>query len=70
MTTSLISPALDTLSPSAVWRHFAVLCAIPRPSKGEGALRDHLVAWAAGLGLATEIDAVGNLLIRAVRAGL
>ena len=64
MTTSLISPALDTLSPSAVWRHFAVLCAIPRPSKGEGALRDHLVAWAAGLGLATEIDAVGNLLIR------
>lgn len=52
------------LSPPAVWRHFAALCALPRPSKGEGRVREHLLTWAAARGLATETDTVGNLLIR------
>ncbi|MBM4379222.1 MAG: beta-Ala-His dipeptidase [Deltaproteobacteria bacterium] len=52
------------LSPAAVWHHFATLCAIPRPSKAEGAVRDAVEAWARGRGLATRLDAVGNLLIR------
>lgn len=52
------------LQPAAVWRHFAGLCATPRPSKGEGALRHRLATWATGQGLASEIDAAGNLLIR------
>ena len=34
------------LQPVAVWRHFAALCAVPRQSKHEAALRDHLAAWA------------------------
>lgn len=52
------------LTPAPVWRHFATLCAIPRPSKHEAALRDHLAAWAGERGLATEQDGAGNLLIR------
>lgn len=52
------------LHPPAVWAHFETLCGIPRPSKHESALRDHLVRWAHSQGLAHEIDAVGNLLIR------
>lgn len=52
------------LTPAPVWRHFATLCAIPRPSKHEAALRGHLTAWAVERGLATEQDGAGNLLIR------
>ncbi|QEL64855.1 dipeptidase D [Oryzomicrobium terrae] len=52
------------LTPAPVWRHFATLCAIPRPSKHEAALRAHLAAWATERGLATEQDGAGNLLIR------
>ncbi len=50
--------------PSLLWQHFSVLCAFPRPSHHEAALRAHIQAWADGLGLANELDAVGNLLIR------
>ncbi len=56
--------AVSALQPTAVWAHFAHFCRIPRPSKQEGAIRQHLVDWAATQGLATEVDAVGNLLIR------
>ncbi|HET6788699.1 MAG TPA: cytosol nonspecific dipeptidase, partial [Aquabacterium sp.] len=53
-----------TLTPSIVWSHFATLCRIPRPSKQEGALRDHLQQWATHRGLSTEVDGAGNLLVR------
>jgi len=52
------------LQPSTVWRHFARLCAIPRASKAEAALRDELQAWATARGLACTLDAAGNLLVR------
>jgi dipeptidase D len=52
------------LAPQGVWTHFATFCRIPRPSKGEAALRSHLQDWATRLGLAHEVDDVGNLLIR------
>jgi dipeptidase D len=52
------------VEPSLLWQHFAVLCAFPRPSHHEAALRAHIQAWADQLGLANELDAVGNLLIR------
>ena len=64
--TSTLGPntALLALQPRAVWTHFAHFCRIPRPSKHEAAIREHLVAWADGQGLITDIDAAGNLLIR------
>jgi len=55
---------MQQLEPSLVWRHFATLCSIPRPSKQEAALRQTLQQWAASRGLETLIDGTGNLLIK------
>ncbi|MDR2626322.1 MAG: beta-Ala-His dipeptidase [Zoogloeaceae bacterium] len=57
------NPIFDALEPQAVWRHFAALCAIPRPSKHEGALLRHLARWADARGIAARSDAAGNLLL-------
>lgn len=54
----------SSLQPARVWAHFAILCSIPRASKYEAALRDCLLAWALAHGLAPEVDAAGNLIIR------
>lgn len=51
------------LEPTAVWRHFSTLCAIPRPSGHEQALRDELAGWARARGLGVAIDATGNLIL-------
>lgn len=64
MSASPLFPVLNDLQPASVWAHFATLCAIPRPSKGEARLREHLEAWAEARGLATSVDAVGNLIVR------
>lgn len=61
---SAAHPVFSSLQPAAVWAHFATLCRIPRASKHEAALRDELLAWAQGRGLAAEVDAAGNLLVR------
>jgi dipeptidase D len=52
------------LMPSIVWANFSVLCAIPRASSLEGALRQQLIGWAESHGIAHEIDAAGNLILR------
>jgi dipeptidase D len=54
----------SALEPRAVWGHFATLCAIPRPSKHEAALREHLLAWARARNLASRVDAAGNLILK------
>ena len=46
----------------AVWRHFADLAAIPRPSKHEERVRDHLVARAEASGWGVRQDAAGNVV--------
>ncbi len=55
---------LKTLQPHSVWSHFATLCAIPRSSLHEAELRDHLIAWAEKSGISTQVDAIGNLILR------
>jgi dipeptidase D len=50
--------------PHSVWAHFATLCAIPRPSRHEAALREHLIAWAQAHGIGAAVDAVGNLILK------
>ena len=52
------------LSPQVVWQHFEILCTIPRPSKHEKQLRQHLKDWAEQRNLETYIDDIGNLIIR------
>jgi dipeptidase D len=58
-----MSAALQSLEPRAVWSHFAMLCAIPRPSLHEASLRNHLVEWARANGIASRVDAAGNLIL-------
>ena len=60
----ILPSVLDDLQPAIVWAHFATLCAIPRPSKAEARLRDHLRGWSDARGLATSVDAAGNLIVR------
>lgn len=63
MTETATESALSALHPSQVWSHFATLCAIPRPSYREHALKQHLCAWADAHGIAHFEDTVGNLIL-------
>ncbi|MDD2720734.1 MAG: beta-Ala-His dipeptidase [Gallionella sp.] len=54
---------LEKLHPEVVWRHFASLCAIPRASYHEAALVEYLMDWAANHGIASRVDAAGNLIL-------
>lgn len=63
MTEAIIESTLSGLNQSQVWSHFATLCAIPRPSYREEALKKHLSAWADERGIAHFEDAVGNLIL-------
>jgi dipeptidase D len=55
--------AFAGLQPALVWERFAELTRIPRPSKDEAAAREHVLAWAAGHGFASRVDAAGNVVI-------
>lgn len=60
----MIQVDFSKLSPQVVWRHFETLCTIPRPSKHELHLRQHLKYWAEQHNLETYVDDIGNLIIR------
>ena len=52
------------LEPVALWRHFDAILTIPRASKDEGRMRSHVVTVADNHGLAHQVDAAGNLVVR------
>ncbi len=54
---------MQNLQPRPVWAHFAMLCAIPRPSYHEAALIEHLIAWARPHGIGHIVDGAGNLIL-------
>jgi len=56
--------SLNNLEPRTVWAHFATLCAIPRPSLREAALRQHLIEWAQARQISTHVDDAGNLILK------
>ncbi|WP_445403317.1 aminoacyl-histidine dipeptidase [Acinetobacter vivianii] len=60
----MIQVDFSKLSPQVVWQHFETLCTIPRPSKHEQQLRQHLKDWAEQRKLQTFVDDIGNLIIR------
>lgn len=60
----MIQVDFSKLSPQVVWQHFETLCTIPRPSKHEQQLRQHLKDWAEQRNLETYIDGIGNIIIR------
>lgn len=51
------------LEPRLLFRHFARLLAIPRPSGGEGAAREYVLAFARERGLKSRTDKAGNVVI-------
>ncbi len=55
---------IKNLQPQSVWSHFSTLCSIPRPSRHEAALREHLIEWAQTRGIEAIVDAVGNLILK------
>ncbi|MDH4216085.1 MAG: M20/M25/M40 family metallo-hydrolase, partial [Gallionella sp.] len=57
-------PSLENLQPHIVWAHFATLCAIPRSSQHEAALREHLIEWAQARRIEAVVDGVGNLILK------
>mmetsp|Transcript_9352 Transcript_9352/g.27239 ORF Transcript_9352/g.27239 Transcript_9352/m.27239 type:complete len:554 (+) Transcript_9352:20-1681(+) len=61
--------AIAGLQPAALWTHFAEIAAIPRVSKHEGAILQHLKDIAAAKGLPWKQDAAGNLCVFAPGRG-
>lgn len=59
-----MSAEVRALEPKAVWNHFADLNQVPRPSKREERVVDFMKAFGERLGLETQVDDVGNVLIR------
>lgn len=59
-----LKDALPDLTPAAIWQHFYELTQIPRPSHHEAEVSAFLAEFGRDLGLETEIDDVGNVLIR------
>ena len=55
--------AIAALEPQPVWRLFAEIAAVPRPSKKEEKIQAHTRAWAEKHGFPVRQDAVGNIAI-------
>ncbi len=56
--------ALAGLKPEGLWRHFADIARLPRCSKNEERIREHLVMFARERGLECHVDGAGNVVIR------
>jgi dipeptidase D len=56
--------AIDGLKPEGLWKYFAELARIPRPSKHEAAAAAYVVATAKKLGLECDQDASGTVVVR------
>lgn len=59
-----MSHPFDNLEPQPLWNFFANLNAVPRASKNESQVIQFMVQFGANLGLETQVDAVGNVIIR------
>ncbi|MBK9098903.1 MAG: aminoacyl-histidine dipeptidase [bacterium] len=55
---------LGHLEPKLVWHHFEEICKYPRPSKKEEKIAEYVLSVGNRLGLQTEKDKFGNILIR------
>jgi len=52
------------LEPKGLWKNFAALNSVPRPSKKEEKVREFVIKFGNDLGLVVETDEVGNVLIK------
>ena len=56
-------PGIESLEPQIVWKHFDQIRKIPRCSKHEEKIREHILDFAKKQGLKTRMDPVGNVVI-------
>lgn len=54
---------ISSLEPQSVWENFSALNAVPRPSKQEKRVIEFIRNFGEKLGLSTQVDATGNVLI-------
>lgn len=54
---------IQDIEPRHLWKHFDGIRAIPRPSRHEEKIREHLLAWAKGRGFAARVDKAGNMVV-------
>ena len=59
-----MNDSIKNLAPEVLWSHFAALNAVPRPSKKEERVIAFMKAFAVSLGLDTQIDEAGNVIVR------
>jgi dipeptidase D len=59
-----MSEEIKNIEPKAIWKNFAKLNSIPRPSKKEDKVREFMVDFGKKLGLKTIVDPVGNVIIK------
>ena len=53
-----------TLEPTTLWQHFDTILTIPRGSKNEARMRQHVLEVTERAGLAHDVDATGNTVVR------
>ncbi len=56
--------SVRNLEPKLIWNHFEDLNAVPRPSKKEERVRQFMVDFGTKLGLETNVDKIGNVIIK------
>lgn len=54
---------ITQIEPKIIWKNFAALNAVPRPSKKEGKVIEFMKEFGEKLGLPTTVDEVGNVII-------
>ena len=59
-----MSKAIEGLKPALVWKYFAEISLIPRPSKHEEKIARHVLDAAKKLGLEAKQDKTGNIVVR------
>lgn len=59
-----MSNEIRNTEPKRLWNNFSDLNAVPRPSKKEEKVRQFMVDFGDKLGLATQVDPVGNVIIK------
>ncbi|MEM7350027.1 MAG: aminoacyl-histidine dipeptidase [Acidobacteriota bacterium] len=58
-----MSSPLQALEPQPIWSHFDAIRQVPRPSKHEERIAEHVRTWAAEHGFAVRADTTGNLVV-------
>ncbi len=59
-----MNSAIEGLKPEPVWKYFAEISAIPRPSKHEEKMTKYLLETAKRLGLQAKADKFGNVVVK------